>query len=75
MKPDIDTVLFDLGKVLLDWDPRYFYRTRFGGDEAAMERFLAEAVPSSWVLETDAGKPIAHLARMPIGKSQLLVCG
>jgi len=60
MKPDIDTVLFDLGKVLLDWDPRYFYRTRFCGDDAAMERFLAEAVPSSWVLETDAGKPIAQ---------------
>ena len=60
MKPDIDTVLFDLGKVLLDWDPRYFYRTRFGGDDAAMERFLTEAVPSSWVLETDAGKPIAQ---------------
>ena len=58
MKPDIDTVLFDLGKVLLDWDPRYFYRTRFGGDEPAMERFLAEVVPSSWVLETDAGKPM-----------------
>jgi 2-haloacid dehalogenase len=56
----MDTVLFDLGKVLLDWDPRYFYRTRFGGDEAAMERFLTEAAPPAWVIEMDAGKPMAQ---------------
>lgn len=55
----MDTVLFDLGKVLLDWDPRYFYRTVFGDDEDAMERFLSEAAPPAWVIETDAGKPMA----------------
>ncbi|MCX7151511.1 MAG: HAD family phosphatase [Proteobacteria bacterium] len=56
----MDTVLFDLGKVLLDWDPRYFYRTVFGDNEDAMERFLSEAAPPSWVLETDAGKTMAQ---------------
>jgi 2-haloacid dehalogenase len=60
MTATIDTVLFDLGKVLLDWDPRYFYRRHFGGDDAAMERFLSEAAPPAWVLETDAGKPLAQ---------------
>ena len=52
-------VLFDLGKVLLDWNPRYFYSQFFDGDAAALEDFLAEAVPGDWVLEMDAGKPSA----------------
>ena len=53
----MDAVLFDLGKVLLDWNPRYFYSRFFEGDEDALERFLAEAVPGHWILEMDAGKP------------------
>ncbi len=57
MKNAIDTVLFDLGKVLLDWDPRYFYRAQFGGDDAAMEKFLTEAAPHDWIAEMDGGKP------------------
>lgn len=55
----IDTVVFDLGKVLLDWSPGYFYRPHFGDDEAALERFLAEVVSPEWIAEMDAGKPIA----------------
>ena len=41
----MNTILFDLGAVLIDWNPRYLYRPLFNGDEAAMERFLAEIVP------------------------------
>ena len=55
----IDTVVFDLGKVLLDWSPGYFYRSHFGDDEAALERFLAEVVTPDWIAEMDAGKPVA----------------
>jgi len=53
----MDAVLFDLGKVLLDWNPRYFYSQFFDGDDRALERFLADAVPPQWVAEMDAGKP------------------
>lgn len=55
----MDAVLFDLGKVLLDWDPRYFYR-QFFADEAALERFAREVVAPEWILEMDAGKPAAQ---------------
>ncbi len=55
----MDTVLFDLGAVLIDWNPRYLYRPLFGGDEAAMERFLAEIVPPEWNHQIDAGKPFS----------------
>src|SRR5258706_16289618 len=51
-----DTILFDLGAVLVDWNPRYLYRAHFNGDEKAMEHFLAEIAPSRWNLEIDAGK-------------------
>lgn len=58
-RPTVDTVVFDLGGVLVDWDPRYLYRTLFD-DEAAMERFLAEVCTPQWNLAQDAGRPWAE---------------
>ncbi len=55
----MDTVLFDLGGVLVDWNPRYLYSRHFGGDDAAMEDFLARICAPDWNLEMDAGKPFA----------------
>ena len=54
----IDAVVFDVGRVLLDWDPRYLYRETFAGDEDAMERFLSEVVTMDWIRALDAGQPI-----------------
>jgi 2-haloacid dehalogenase len=51
----IDTVVFDLGGVLVDWNPRYLYRQLFD-DEAAMERFLGEVCTSAWNEQQDAGR-------------------
>ena len=50
-------VVFDLGGVLLDWNPRYLYRQLFDGDEAAMERFLAEVCTMEWHHAHDLGVP------------------
>ena len=49
-------VVFDLGGVLIDWNPRHLYRSLFDGDEPAMERFLAEVTTASWNGEQDAGR-------------------
>lgn len=54
-----DTVVFDLGGVLVDWNPRYLYRPLFE-DEAAMERFLAEVCTSQWNERQDEGRPWAE---------------
>ena len=51
-----DAVVFDLGGVLIDWDPRYLYRSLFEGDDVAMERFLGEVTTSEWNLRQDAGR-------------------
>ena len=50
-------VVFDLGGVLLDWNPRYLYRKLFDGDDAAMERFLAEVCTMEWHHAHDLGVP------------------
>jgi 2-haloacid dehalogenase len=50
--------VFDVGGVLIDWDPRHLYR-RLIADEAARERFLAEVCPPAWNLEMDRGRPWA----------------
>lgn len=54
------TVIFDFGGVLVDWNPRHLYRKLFGGDDAAMERFLAEVCTPDWNLRQDAGRPFAE---------------
>jgi 2-haloacid dehalogenase len=53
----INTIIFDLGAVLIDWNPRYMYRAIFS-DEAEMECFLADITTSDWNEEQDAGRPL-----------------
>lgn len=43
-----DIVIFDLGGVLIDWNPRHLYRKLFASDEAAMEAFLATVCTPDW---------------------------
>src|ERR1700754_1430483 len=57
--PRHKNVVFDLGGVLIDWNPRYFYRSVFGGDDAAMERFLTTVCTPDWNIQQDAGRPLA----------------
>lgn len=57
-------VVFDLGGVLLDWNPRHLYRKLFAGDEAAMEDFLARVCTHEWNCCQDAGRSFAEGARL-----------
>jgi 2-haloacid dehalogenase len=47
--------VFDLGGVLIDWNPRYLYRKLFQ-HEAYMEHFLANICTTEWNLQQDAGR-------------------
>src|SRR5882757_9003223 len=53
------TIVFDIGAVLIEWNPRHLYRKLFA-DEAAMEVFLAEVCTHDWNLSMDGGKPFAE---------------
>jgi 2-haloacid dehalogenase len=55
----IDTAVFDLGAVLIDWDPRHLYRAMFA-DEDDMEEFLATVCTSGWNAEQDRGRTLAE---------------
>ena len=52
--PAVDAVVFDLGGVLVDWDPRHLYR-RLLPDDAAVEAFLTEIGFDDWNHGMDAG--------------------
>ena len=52
----IQAVVFDLGGVCIDWDPRHLYRKLFAGDDAAMERFLTDVCSQEWNAELDGGR-------------------
>lgn len=52
-------IIFDLGAVLIDWNPRYLYRQLFAA-EAKMEAFFAEVGLSEWNAQQDAGRPFAE---------------
>jgi 2-haloacid dehalogenase len=55
----VKAVVFDLGGVLIDWDPRYLYR-KLLADEAAVEEFLATVCTPEWNTEQDRGRPFAE---------------
>jgi 2-haloacid dehalogenase len=57
MAEPIEAVVFDVGGVLLDWNPRYLYRKLFD-DEKEMERFLSEVCTLEWHDAHDRGKPL-----------------
>jgi 2-haloacid dehalogenase len=50
------TVVFDIGGVLIDWNPRHLFHKLFLEDDAGMEHFLAEICTGTWNLEQDAGR-------------------
>src|SRR5215469_16321783 len=68
--------IFDLGGVVIDWNPRYLYRKLFNGNETAMEYFLARVCTSTWNEQQDAGRSFADgcasLRRLHPDKAELI---
>ena len=51
----MNTVVFDLGGVLVDWDPRHLLHKVMPGREAEAESLLADVLNHAWNLERDRG--------------------
>jgi 2-haloacid dehalogenase len=62
--PGRSIVVFDLGGVLIEWDPRHLYRKLFLNDDVAMEDFLANICTHEWNRGQDAGRSFAEGARL-----------
>jgi 2-haloacid dehalogenase len=73
---EINAVVFDLGGVLIDWDPRYLYRQLFA-DSGEMEDFLARICTTDWHRAHDLGEDITEscerLARLHPGHRDLIM--
>jgi 2-haloacid dehalogenase len=61
--PQRSIVVFDLGGVLIDWNPRHLYR-KLIADETAMETFLATVCTQTWNERQDAGRTFAEAAAL-----------
>lgn len=56
-------VIFDVGMVLYDWNPRYLYAKVFAersiDDDRALDCFLRDVLTTDWHFQHDAGRPFA----------------
>ena len=59
----IKNIIFDFGKVLVDWNPHYLYDDYFG-DEAESTRFINEVMTADFHNEGDRGTPMAEVLKM-----------
>jgi len=67
MSPKINTIIFDLGAVLIDWNPRYVYRTIFDSEEKT-EWFLENITTGDWNENQDAGYLLAQATQDLVAK-------
>lgn len=58
LSPRPRAVVFDVGHVLYDWDPRYLYE-KLIADPAELDWFLGHVVTREWHFQHDAGRPFA----------------
>lgn len=56
---NINTIIFDLGGVLIDWNPMYVYKDYFESEEKR-DYFFAHICTSEWNEEQDAGRSIVE---------------
>jgi 2-haloacid dehalogenase len=51
----MSAIIFDIGRVLYDWDPRFLYERLIPAGEA-LESFLRDVVTVEWHFQHDAGR-------------------
>ena len=65
--PKTPNIVFDLGNVLIDWDPRHLYR-KLLGNETEVEWFLENVCNDEWNIKHDKGqsfdKGISELSKL-----------
>ena len=62
-----DTIIFDLGGVLIDWNPQYLYK-KIIPDEEKRNWFLTEICTPDWNVEQDAGRSLADGTKILVDK-------
>lgn len=63
----IDTIIYDLGGVLVDWSPMYVYKNYFETEEK-LKYFFEHICTSDWNETQDAGRSIAEGTQLLLEK-------
>ncbi|MDR6545036.1 2-haloacid dehalogenase [Chryseobacterium rhizosphaerae] len=64
---NIKNIIFDFGGVLVDWNPRYFFKDYFNDDEK-MEYFLENIAQDEWNIEQDRGRSLSEGTEIQVKK-------
>lgn len=64
---NIKNIIFDFGGVVMDWNPRYFFKDHFNDDEK-MEHFLKNIATDEWNAEQDRGRTLAEGTEIQVAK-------
>jgi 2-haloacid dehalogenase len=65
---EIKTIIFDLGGVLLDWNPLYVYDDNYFESQEQRDFFFSTICTGDWNEEQDAGKPISDATQELVAK-------
>jgi 2-haloacid dehalogenase len=68
MASQINTIIFDLGGVLLDWNPKYVFDENYFDSLEKRDYFFENICTSDWNEEQDAGRPIVEATQQLISK-------
>jgi len=60
---NINSIIFDFGGVLVDWNPRYMYKDVFENN-SEMELFLTQICSEDWNLQQDKGRSLSEGTRV-----------
>ncbi|CAI8870399.1 HAD family hydrolase [Chryseobacterium sp. IT-36CA2] len=63
----IKNIIFDFGGVLMDWNPRYYFKDYFNDNEK-MEYFLEHIAQDEWNIEQDRGRSLAEGTEIQVKK-------
>ena len=67
MSNEIDAIIFDLGGVLIDWNPSYVFDKMFD-DEEKKKHFFENICTSDWNEKQDAGRPLQEATQELVRK-------
>ncbi|MDF1791891.1 MAG: HAD family phosphatase [Thalassobaculaceae bacterium] len=73
MAVTLDAVVFDVGNVLIHWDPRRLFRKLFTNvdmtaDDDRVDWFLANVCTPDWNVEQDRGRPLSEAVAEAVGR-------
>ena len=68
MNNSIDTIIFDLGGVLVDWNPKYVFNENYFDSKEKLDYFFSHVCSLDWNEEQDAGRSIVEATEERVKK-------